>query len=73
MNMGNTSFPKLHLVKPSGRLIKELTHYRREVLYNRLVEVMVTSGMKSIISQIVETCPICTMNNSNTRPPKGPR
>ena len=34
---------------------------------------MVTSGTRSIISQIVETCPICTMNNPNTRPLRGPQ
>ena len=33
---------------------------------------MVTPGVKSIISRIVETCPICTVNNPSTRPPRGP-
>ena len=36
---------------------------------SQLVEVMVTPDMKRIISWITETCPINTMNNSNTRPP----
>ena len=40
-----------------------------EALYNWLVEVMVTPGLKSIISWIVETCSICTINNPNIRPP----
>ena len=34
---------------------------------------MVTSGMRSIISQIGETCPIHTMTNPNTRPLRGPQ
>ena len=34
---------------------------------------MVLPGMKSVISQILETCPICTMNNPNTRPFRGPQ
>ena len=45
------------------------THSGREALFNWLVEVMVTPDMKRIISWITETCPINTMNNSNTRPP----
>ena len=70
--MGSTSFPKLYL----GQAIREAhqrTQYGREVVYNLLAEVMVTPGMKSIISQIVETFPICTMNNPSTRPPRGPQ
>lgn len=62
MNSGNNYFPKLQLVKTSGRLI-----------YKWLVEVMVIPGMKRIISQILETCPICTMKNPNTRPFRGPQ
>ena len=57
------------------QVIKEAhqgTHYGREALYNWLVEVMVTPGMKNIIIQIVETCRICTMNNPQTRLPRGP-
>ena len=38
------------------------THYRREALYNWLVEVTVTPDIKSIISQI---------NHPNTRPLRG--
>ena len=45
------------------------THYRREALYNWSIEVMVIPGMKSIISGIVETHPICTINNPNIRHP----
>lgn len=44
------------------------THYRKRASYNLLVEVMVTPGIESIISQIYETCPICTMNDPNLRP-----
>ena len=42
------------------------THYGRQALYNWLVEVMVTPGMKSIISQIAEICLTCAMNNLKT-------
>ena len=45
------------------------THYKREALGNWLVEVMVTSPMKSIVSWLHETGLICIMNNPNTRPP----
>ena len=68
--MGDTSFPKLRLVKPSWRLIKELTT-GREALYNWLVKVIVTPGMKRIISPVAETCPICTVNNPDTGPTRG--
>ena len=50
------------------REVHQGTHYRREALYNWLVEVIVTPGMKGIISWIVETCPICTMNNPKVGP-----
>ena len=65
MNSGNTSFPKLQPIMPLGRLIKEL--------HNWLVEVLVTPGMKNIISWVVETSPICTMNNPNTRSYRSPQ
>ena len=42
------------------------THRWKEALCNWSVEVMVTPGIKSTVSQIVETCPIYTMNNPNT-------
>lgn len=70
MNMSNSFFSKLQLVKPLGRLIG--THYRREALYNWLVELRITCGMKSIASPIVETCTIYTVNTPNTRPPGPP-
>ena len=46
------------------------THYGKEFLYNWLVGVMITPGMKNTIGQIVETCLTCTMNNPKTRPPR---
>ena len=49
------------------------THYGRDALYNWFVDLMVTPGMESIISLIVETRPIRTMNIPNTRPPEAPR
>ena len=51
------------------------THCKREALGNWLVEVMVTSPMKSIVSWLHETGLICIMNNPNTRPtpPEAPR
>lgn len=58
MNVSNISFPKLQLVKPSGRLIKELTTGGKPYLYSWLVEVMITSDIKGIISWIVQICPI---------------
>lgn len=63
---GHHFFPKLLLVRPSGRLTEELTP--GGALYSRLAEVMVTPGMNSVISCIVETHPICTTNNPNTMP-----
>ena len=66
MNMSNSFFSKLQLVKPLGRLIG--THYRRETLYNWLVELRITCGMKSIASLKVKTCTIYTVNTPNTRP-----
>ena len=63
MNMDNRAFPIV---------IKE-THQRTppgmEALYNWLVEILVTLGVKNIISWVVETCFIYTINNPNTRPP----
>ena len=74
MNMGDTSFLKLQLVKPAGEAYQG-THCKREALGNWLVEVMVTSPMKSIVSWLHETGLICIMNNPNTRPtpPEAPR
>ena len=43
MNMGNTSFPKLQFVKPSGELIKEFTTGGKPYV----TEFMVTPDMKS--------------------------
>ena len=63
MNMDNRAFPKVikktHQGTPSGM----------EALYNWLVEILVTLGVKNIISWVVETCFIYTINNPNTRPP----
>lgn len=53
---------------PAAREAYQGTHYGRVALYNSSAEIMVTPGVKSIISQMVKRCPICTMNNSNTRP-----
>ena len=66
MNMSNSFFSKLQLVKPLGRL--RGTHYRREALYNWLVELRITCGMKSIASLKVKTCTIYTVNTPSTRP-----
>ena len=49
------------------------TQSRWESLYNWLLAVMVTSGKKSLINGIAETCTICTMNNPKTSLPKGPQ
>ena len=70
MNMSNSSFSKLQFVKPLGRLVG--THYRREALYNWLVELMITHGMKIIASPIVETCTLYTVSTPNTTPPGPP-
>ena len=70
MNMSNNFCSKLQLVKPPGRLIG--THYRREALYNWLVELKITCGMKSIARPILETCTIYTVNPANIRPPGPP-
>lgn len=48
-NTGSNCFPKLQLIKLSVRLIKEHTT-ERSPIYKRLVEVMITPGVKSIIS-----------------------
>ena len=42
-------------------------------VYNWFSEFMVSSGARSIISYIVETCSICTMNSLNNRPLRGPQ
>lgn len=74
LNSDNTSFPKLKLDKPSGRFVRELTQGGKPyIICNWLAGVMVSTGIKSIISQIFETCPIYTMNNPNTIFSRAPR
>ena len=69
--MSNNFCSKLQLVKPPGRLIG--THYRREVLYNWLIELKITCGMKSIASPIVENCIIYTVNTPQHQTPRSSR
>ena len=72
MNTGNTSFPKLQLVRSSGRFIK--THHRREVLNNWSIELMVNSRYESYNQLDRRDMPICTMNTApQTRPSRAPR
>lgn len=54
MTTGDTSFPNCSL--SSVREAHQRTHSRREALYHWLAGVMVTPGMKGIISGIVKTC-----------------
>ena len=54
MTTGDTSFPNCSL--SSIREAHQRTHSRREALYHWLAWVMVTPGMKGIISGIVKTC-----------------